>query len=87
MDQILPDEVITHIYRYDPTYTEHFDKVLKQSMAHCFIYNGHKCFKPCDNCYCYCKVCKTYLKYCHQTCYDEMSTYEDDLAILTPLCF
>ena len=59
MDEIFPDEVIRNIYNYDPTYKEHFDKVLKQMMAHCFIYNCHKCFKPWNNCYCYCKVCKT----------------------------
>ena len=64
-----------------------FDKVLKQLMAHCFIYNCHQCFKPWNNCYCYCKVCKTYIEYCKQIFYDELSTYEDDLAIIIPLGF
>ena len=58
MGKLFPDEVIVHIYKYDPTYKTHFDKVLKQLMAHCFIYNYHQCFKPWNNCYCYCKVCK-----------------------------
>ena len=40
-----------------------------------------------EKCYCYCNLCKTYLKYCHQICYDEMSTYEIDLAIIIPLGF
>ena len=37
MDNSFPDEVIRHIYSYDPTYKAHFDKVLKQMMRHCFI--------------------------------------------------
>ena len=40
-----------------------------------------------NNCYCYCLVCKTYLKYCHQAFYNEMGTYEYDLAIIIPLGF
>ena len=56
-------------------------------VAHCFIYNRHKCFKPWNNCYCYCKVCKTYLKYCQQIFYDEINTCEDGLAIIIPLGF
>ena len=66
----LPTAIIQHIYiyiyEYGSTYTYKFDKVLKQMTAHCSIYSCHKCFKPWNNCYCYCKVCKTYLKYCHQ---------------------
>ena len=50
MDKICPGEVIRHIYKYDPTYKKkHVDKVLKQMMAHCFIYNCHKCFRPWNN--------------------------------------
>ena len=42
MDNIFPDEVIVHIYKYDPTYKQkHVDKVLQQTMAHCFIYDCH----------------------------------------------
>ena len=72
-------EVIRTIYEYDSTYKIKFNKVLKQLSAHCFIYNCHKCFKPWDNCYCYCVVCKTYLKCCQQIYHDETSTYEDEL--------
>ena len=77
----LPIEVIIIIiiYEYAYTYNIKFDKVLKQLSAHCFIYNCHKCFKPWNNCCCYCDVCKTYLKLCHQIYYDEKSTYEDEL--------
>ena len=52
--------------------------VLKQMMAHCFIYNCQICFKPYNNC-CYCVVCKTYLKLCQHIYYDQFSTYEDEL--------
>ena len=75
----LPSTIIQHVYEYDNTYNIELDKVLKQLSAHWFIYNCHKCFKPWNNCYCCCLVCKTYVKYCHQICYDEMSTYEDVL--------
>ena len=87
MGKMFPDGVVRTIYSYYPTYKEHFDKVLKQMMAHCFIYNCHKCFKPWNNCCCYCKVCKTYLKYCHQIFYGEMSTCDDGLAMIIPLGF
>ena len=87
MGNVFPDEVIRNIYSHDPTYKEHVGKVLKQMLAHCFIYDCHKCFKQWNNCYCYCKVCKTYLKYCLQIFYDEMNTYEDELAIIIPLGF
>ena len=81
----LPTTIIQHIYEYESTYKEQFGKVLKQMMAYCFIYNCHKCFKPWNNCYCYCQVCKTHLRLCHQICYDEMSTYEDELETIIPL--
>ena len=74
----LPLIIIQHIYEYDNTYKIKLGKVLGQLFAHCCIYNCHKCFKPWDNCYCYCPVCKTYSKYCHQIFYDEMITCEDD---------
>ena len=74
-----PSNIIQLIYEYGNTYKTKFDKVLKQLSAHCFIYNCHKCFKPWNKCYCYCSVCKTYLKLCQRIYYDEMSTYEDEL--------
>ena len=54
----LPIEVIRQIYEYDSTFKIKFDKVLKQLMAHCFIYNCRICCKPYNNCCCYCSVCK-----------------------------
>ena len=70
---------IQHIYEYDSTYKIKFAKVLKQLSAHCFIYRCHIRFKPYFNYCCYCAVCKTYLKLCHQIYYDEKRTYEDEL--------
>ena len=81
----LPSNIIQHIYEYDNTCKIKFDKVLKQLSAHCFIYNSHKCFKPWNICYCYCVVCKPYLKICQQIYYDEMSTYEDELEHIIAL--
>ena len=75
----LPSTIMQHIYEQDNTYKTRSDKVLKQLFAHCFTYNCHKCFKPWNNCYCRCVVCKTYLKFCHQFYYDEKSTYENEL--------
>ena len=76
MDE-LQSTIIQQIYEYDNTYNIRFDNVLKQMMAHCFIYNCRTCFKPYNKCCCYCSVCTTYLKICQQLYYDEMSTYED----------
>ena len=81
----LPVEITRKIYEYDDTFKIEFDKVLKQLRCFCFFYRCHFCFKQWNNCSCYCKVCKTYLKYCHQLYYDENSTYEDDLLDIIPL--
>ena len=81
----LPSNIIQLIYEYDNTYTIKFDKVLKQLSAHCFIYNCHKCFKPWNNCCCYCSVSKTYLKSNQQIYYDELSTYGDELESIIAL--
>ena len=81
----LPIEVMRQIYEYDSTYNIKFDKVLKQLSAHCFIYRCQICFKPYNNCCCYCAVCETYLKLCHQIYYDEKSTYEDELENIIAL--
>ena len=75
----LPSHIIQLIYEYDNIYNIKVDKVLKQLMAHCFIYNCQICFKPYNICCCYCAVCKTYLKLCQQTYYNQYSTYEDEL--------
>ena len=81
----LPSTIIQHIYEYDYTYKIKFGKVLKQLTAHCFIYNCRICFKPCNNCCRYCAVCKTYIKFCQQIDFDEMSTYGDEFKMITDL--
>ena len=83
----LPVEVIRRIYEYDSTYKIKFAKVLTQLIAHCFIYNCRICCKPYNNCCCYGVVCKTYLKFCQQIYYDELSTYEDEVDMITALGF
>ena len=83
----LPSTIIQHIYEYGNTCKTKFDKVLKQLTAHCFIYNCRICCKPYSNCCCYCAACKTYLKSCQQIYYDEMSTCEDELKMITALGF
>ena len=83
----LPSNITQHIYGYDPTYKIKFGKVLTQLIAHCFIYSCRICFKPYNNCCCYCVVCKTYLKFCQQIYFDEMSTYGDELKMITALGF
>ena len=83
----LPVEVIRKIYEYDSTYKIKFDKVLTQLKSHCFIYHCRICFKPYNKCCCCCSVCKTYLKFCQQIYFDEMSTYEDELKMITALGF
>ena len=83
----LPVAVIRRICEYDSTYKIKFDKVWTQLTAHCFVYNCRIYCKPYNNCRCYCVVCKTYLKFCQQVCFDEMSTYEDELKMITALGF
>ena len=83
----LPFEITRKIYEYDPTYRYVFNKVLIQLKCNFFIYNCHECFKPWNSCFCYCKTCKTFLKYCHQIYFDSNSTYEDDLPDITQLGF
>ena len=75
----LPVEVIRRICDYNSTYKTKFGKVLTQLTAHCFIYNCRICFKPYKKCCCYCSRCKTYLQFCKQIYFDEMSTYEDEI--------
>ena len=83
----LPSTIIQHIYEYDNTFNIKTDKVLKQLTAHCFIYRCCICCKAYNKCFCYCQVCKTYIKLCQQIYYDQYSTYEDDLNDVIQLGF
>ena len=83
----LPIQITRETYSYDSTYRNVFNKVMVQLKVHFFIYNCNLCCKPWNSCYCWCPVCKTYLKFCHQIFYDENSTYEDDVPDIIPLGF
>ena len=83
----LPIEITRKIFEYDSTYRNVFNKVLVQLRCNFFIYNCHLCCKKWQTCLCYCSVCKTYLKYCHQIYYDEDDDYEDNLPDFIQLGF
>ena len=83
----LPVEVIRKIYSYDSTYKIKFGKVLTQLSAHIFIYRCSECFKEWNKCFCYCKICRTYLRFCHQIYFGNESTYDDDLNDIVQLGF
>ena len=81
----LPVEITGKIYEYDSTYRNVFDKALIQLGCNFFIYRCHLCCRKWNVCYCYCSICRTYLRLCHQICYDENSMLEDDLNEIIPL--
>lgn len=83
----LPIEITRKIYEYDSTYHNVFKKVLVQLRVKFFIYNCYDCCRPWNKCFCYCDVCKTYLKYCRQIFYDENDTYEDETPTIIQLGF
>ena len=83
----LPVEVIRQTYSYDPTYKEHFDKVLLQLNMHCFIYRCSECFKPYNQCFCYCRTCRTYLRSCRQIYFQMGDMTEDDVEDIVGLGF
>ena len=83
----LPSTIIQHVYEYGPTYKINFDKVLNQLSAHIFIYRCSECFKEWNSCFCYCKICRTYLRFCHQIYFDQGSVYENDLNDIIQLGF
>ena len=83
----LPIGVIRQICEYGNTYNIKFDKVLNQLSAHIYIYRCSECFKEWNNCFCYCKNFRTYLRFCHQIFYDKDNVYEDDLSdIIQMVC-
>ena len=83
----LPIEITRKIYEYDSTYRTVFKKVLIQLKCHFFIYNCHECFKPWQRCFCYCRICKTYLRFCHQIYYGEDEDNDDDSPDIIQLGF
>ena len=81
----LPFEVIIHIYSCDPTYKYIIDKILISLKVHCFMYRCYECYKPYNQCFCYCQTCSTYLRFCKQLYYDSNSMTEDDIKDLVGL--
>ena len=75
----LPVEIIRNIYSYGPTHKEHFGQVLLQLNMHCFIYRCSECFKPYNQCVCYCRTCRTYLRFCRQIYFQMGDMTEDDV--------
>ena len=75
----LPNDIIRNIYEYDNTYRESFDKTLRQLRVFCFVYRCSECFKPYNKCFCYCNVCKTYLRFCKQIYFENNDPEEDEL--------
>ena len=75
----LPNDIIRNIYGYDSTYRESFDKTLRQLRVFCFVYRCSECFKPYNKCFCYCNVCKTYLRFCKQIYFENNDPEEDEL--------
>ena len=75
----LPIDIIRNIYEYDNTYRDQFDKTLRQLRVFCFVYRCSECFKPYNKCFCYCNVCKTYLRFCKQIYFENNDREEDEL--------
>ena len=83
----LPTTIIQHIYEHDSTYKVKFDKVLLQMKMHCFIHRCSECFKPYNQCFCYCQTCGTYLRFCKQLYFKDGDMTEDDKIDIVGLGF
>ena len=81
----LPFGIIRQIYSYDPTYKYIFDKVSISLKVHCFIYRCDQCCRHYNDCYCYCKTCETFLRFCKQLYFGSNSMTEDDLEDIVPM--
>ena len=82
---ISPFGVTRQIYSYNPTYKEHFDKVLISLKVHCFICRCGRCCRHYNDCHCYCETCRTFLRFCKQLYFDPNSMTEDDLEDIVPM--
>ena len=81
----LPTTIIQQTYEYDPTYKDMFDKVMIQLNVHTFNYRCSECYRHYNNCYCYRKTCRTFLRFCRQLHFDQNSMTEDDLEQIIPM--
>ena len=75
----LPTTIVQQIYEYDSNYKDTFDKVLISLKMHCFMYRCPECYKPYDQCFCYCQTCRAYLRFCRQLYFKDGDMTEDDL--------
>ena len=62
-----------------------FDKVLLQMKVHCFVYRCSECFKPYNQCFCYCQACGTYLRSCKQLYFKDGGMTENDIIYIVDL--
>ena len=81
----LSTTIIQHIYDYDSTYKVKFDKMLLHMNMHCCIYRCSECFKPYNQCFCYCQTCGTYLRFCEQLYFKDGDMTEEDIIDITGL--
>ena len=83
----LPSTIIQYIYiyEYDNTYKIKVGKGLFQMKAHCFIYRCSECFKPYNQCFCYCQTCGPYLRFCKQLYFKGGDMTEDDIIDMVGL--
>ena len=79
--------IYIYIYRYGGIYKVKFDKVLPQMEVHCFIYRCSECFKPYNQCFCYCQTCGAYLGFCKQLYFKGGGMTEDDIIDIVGLGF
>ena len=54
---------------------------------HCVIYRCSECYKPYNQCVCYCQTCGTYLRFCRQLYFKDGDMTEDDLVDIVGLGF
>ena len=64
-----------------------FGKLLIPLNVHCFIHRCDKCCRHYNDCYCYCKTCRTFLRFCKNNYFDSNSMAEDDINDIVDLGF
>ena len=78
----LPSNIIQHIYEYDPTY-----KFWNSCLPISTYTDVPNVSKNGIHVFGYCKICRTYLRFCHQIYFDKDSVYEYDLNDIVQLSF
>ena len=70
---------------YASTYNVKFDKVLLQMKMHWFMCRCSECFKPYNQCVCYCQTCGTCFRFCKQLYFKDGDMTEDDIIDIVGL--